>query len=320
MHRILIIGAGQLGSRHLQALSSVANPLTIDVIDPNGDSLAIAKERFEAMPNNHSHSIHTEIPGHLTVDIAIIASGAKVRRKIIEQLLASNSVKYFILEKILFSSREDYEAVGKLLNAHHASAWVNCCMRMMPAYSKIQTIFNNKSIHYSVTGSQYGLITNAIHYLDHAAWLSGCTEFTLNTDFLDVDTQASKRPGYLELSGTLLAQYKNGSLAKLHASKQGSAPVQIEINSDENRFISHEWQQRAWHASASQEWKWEECEAKIPFQSEMTSQVVSDLIKTGQCPLTPFSESAAIHLQLLEPLKLFLQKQGITSEVEYPFT
>jgi threonine dehydrogenase-like Zn-dependent dehydrogenase len=110
MHRILIIGAGQLGSRHLQALSSVANPLTIDVIDPNGDSLAIAKERFEAMPNNHSHSIqyHTEIPGHLTVDIAIIASGAKVRRKIIEQLLASNSVKYFILEKILFSSREDY--------------------------------------------------------------------------------------------------------------------------------------------------------------------------------------------------------------------
>lgn len=322
MYRIQIIGAGQLGSRHLQALSSVAEPLSIDVIDPSLHSLATAKERFEAMPKIHAHSVsyHQEIPHNLNIDIVIVASGAKPRRKIIENLLANNSVRYFILEKILFTGKEDYVAIEALLHKHHSSAWVNCCMRMMPAYNQLQAIFHNKAIQYSVTGGQYGLITNAIHYLDHAAWLTGCAEFTLNTDFLDAEAQNSKRPGYLELTGTLLAQYKNGSFVKLHSSQQGNAPVQIEINSDENRMISHEWRQLAWAASANQNWKWIEIEAKIPYQSEMTSTVVTDLIKTGQCPLTPFSESAHIHLQLLEPLKKFLEKNGIGSEVEYPFT
>ena len=89
MYRIQIIGAGQLGSRHLQALSSVAEPLSIDVIDPSLDSLAIAKERFEAMPKIHTHSVnyHQEILHDLNIDIVIVASGAKPRRKIIENLL-----------------------------------------------------------------------------------------------------------------------------------------------------------------------------------------------------------------------------------------
>ena len=47
MKTVLVIGAGQLGSRHLQALKLVQNDLSISVVDPFQASLDVAKERFE---------------------------------------------------------------------------------------------------------------------------------------------------------------------------------------------------------------------------------------------------------------------------------
>ena len=42
MKTIAIIGAGQLGSRHLQALVAVDFPLTVQVVDPSNEALKIA--------------------------------------------------------------------------------------------------------------------------------------------------------------------------------------------------------------------------------------------------------------------------------------
>ena len=38
-HRILVLGAGQLGSRHLQGLARSRLDLRIDVVDPSPDAL-----------------------------------------------------------------------------------------------------------------------------------------------------------------------------------------------------------------------------------------------------------------------------------------
>ena len=56
--RLLIIGAGQLGSRHLQGLSKINNDIEIAVVDPNRDALELAHNRYEEMPSNsHIHSV-----------------------------------------------------------------------------------------------------------------------------------------------------------------------------------------------------------------------------------------------------------------------
>ena len=57
MKTIVVIGAGQLGSRHLQALSKVNFKTTIEVVDPFESSLVVAKGRF-----NENHPILT-FPG-----------------------------------------------------------------------------------------------------------------------------------------------------------------------------------------------------------------------------------------------------------------
>ena len=99
-----IIGAGQLGSRHLQGLLSYKKEsLNIFIIDPSDDSLFIAKQR--ALELEHKHSLtftdsFQELPKHL--DFVVIATNSKVRFVVMEILLQHASVSYLILEKVLF--------------------------------------------------------------------------------------------------------------------------------------------------------------------------------------------------------------------------
>jgi len=53
---IIIIGCGQIGSRHIQSLSNLEYPLNIQLVDPSKDSLRIAKNRFFEVCNNKDNS------------------------------------------------------------------------------------------------------------------------------------------------------------------------------------------------------------------------------------------------------------------------
>lgn len=127
---VAIIGAGNLGSRHLQALALTDIPLAVQVVDPSEKSLDVAKERWQEMPINPLvervtfHKELDELNGNF--DVVIVATSSKPRRAVVEKLLAKNKVRYMILEKVLFPRLSDYEDVGRLLERHNVKAWVNC--------------------------------------------------------------------------------------------------------------------------------------------------------------------------------------------------
>ena len=139
MKKIFIIGAGQLGSRHLQALKNITIPLDINVIDPSKKSLDIAKQRYDSIKiidnNNVSYyeSIN-DVDSLSIVDLVIIATASNVRFQATIQLLNKFSVKTIIFEKILFNNPKDYSKIHKLLKSKNVSAFVNCTMRMMYFY------------------------------------------------------------------------------------------------------------------------------------------------------------------------------------------
>lgn len=324
MFEVYIIGAGQIGSRHLQALKAVNFLMSIVAIDPNPVSLRVAKERYESMPDGkfrHKIEYLTEIPRNKNlVDLAIIATYSDARTKVIKKLLALSKVKNLVLEKILFNKKSDYGSVGEILKKSKTEAWVNCTMRMMPSYQNIEKYFKNKRISYIVTGSKFGLITNAIHYLDHAAYLSDTTEFKVNTIGLDPKPIESKRKGFLEFNGTLTANFANRSNASLTCYPEGTAPVIVEIHSDGAKYIGRESEGKAWLARAENNWQWEELEAPIPFQSQLTAVLVEKVLNTGRCDLATYAESQKIHSQMLEPLRMFLNKKGTKKYTYYPFT
>ena len=305
--KILIIGAGQIGSRHLQALKTVNLPLDIFVVDQSDVSLKIAKERYDSIPAGktiHNIEYSQELLKNKIYDIAIIATTSGPRAALTKELLSKSRVKYLILEKLLFTKKNDYALIGKLLKTRRVKAWVNCPMRMIPFYKEFRKELDRQKITYILHGNQSGLATDLIHHLDYIAYLTGSKEFSLNTGLLDKKIKDSKRKGYLEITGTLTAEFKNGSLGLFRCDDKGSTPKIIEILSQRKRYIIKE----------------NEGKAQIPYQSQLTTTLVENLLTTGKCELPTYKESAKYHLMALEPLLKFLNKILKRKYNYYPFT
>jgi hypothetical protein len=219
-------------------------------------------------------------------------------------------VRYLILEKVLFQKIIDYKAVSDLLSQKGVAAWVNCPRRVWPFYRELRDKFCGvENVDYTVSGSNLGIGCNAIHYIDHMAFLTGQDKFTFYGDQLDVDIIPSKRPGFIEFTGTLSGRSTDKSQITLVSYKGGNAPLLIQINSDNVRCIIMEDRGIAW-VSQKSDWEWQEIKFSVPYQSRLTHLIVQQIMDTGSCGLPVFEESCKLHVPFLEVLIAHLRKQG----------
>ena len=325
LKRIFIIGAGQLGSRHLQALKNIKLGLEINVIDPNLESLKIAKERYESIDGITSHKVFyhsslSEVDSLGIIDIVIIASSSNVRFKITKQLLEKFNVKVIVFEKILFDKKKDYEVALTLLKNKGVIGYVNCCMRMMSFYKKIKADFINTKFKYLVSGSKFGLATNLPHYIDHMSFLSNDLNYKLNTSFLDKTIINSKRPGFYELTGTCHINFSQGSQGIFTCYSNGELPCVVEAFNEKIRFVSKESEGKVFVSSYDNNWHWNEIDFSIPFQSQLTVNLIDDILNNKSCDLPTFEDSVILHLPFLESLKEFVNENSKLDIDYYPFT
>lgn len=312
MKTVVVLGAGQLGSRHLQALKSVPFPLSIHVVDPSQDSLELSKSRFSEAPGYAHHTVtysHSKPQEH--INFAIIPTSADVRLSATKELLSSTTVDAILFEKILFCEPEDYSEARKLFSK--TKTWVNCCMRQIEIYRKIKATLKGR-VDCFVSASRFGLITNSIHYVDFLSYLTGSTDFTVDSSLLDKEFIPSKRKGFSECTGTLRVTFGDGSTGKFSNYLDGDSPVVVQFSSGNARFIVRETEGVALYSGIDNGWKWETIGGEITPQSVLTTQIAIDVLTQGNCILTPIEESLNIHLNLFEPIRNFF---GLT---RYPFT
>ncbi len=321
---VYIIGAGNIGSRHLQALKAVTLPLNIFVIDPSSDSLTTAQSRFESMPEGsvqHRVSYSQSLPEQRDIaDVLIVATSSAQRREVLERALAVLDTKYLILEKLLFQNPHDYDEIGQLLQSKNIPTWVNCPMRMMPFYKGIQDSLRDGPFDFRVRATGLGLVTTVIHYLDCMAWLSGSTDFQVDTSQLDTQPIPSKRNGYLELTGILSVVFANGSNGLFTFFPGDVKPHIITIRNQDNHYVIQEVVQKATRAQGQNDWQYVPIEITIPYQSTLTTGLVENLLTAGMCELPSYAESAKIHTTFLEPLRSFLNQHSEMEYAHYPFT
>jgi predicted dehydrogenase len=304
MHTVAIIGAGQLGSRHLQGLAKVAEPLAIYLLDPSPASLEVAKGRFlevAGVDSHHTLSLATDpaaMPGQ--IDLLISATTAGVRLASLRALLAHSKVKAVVLEKVLFQQLAEYDEAAALLRAHDIAAWVNCPRRSFAGYAELKAFFGEDTpVSMHVTGSNWGLGCNGVHFADLFAFLSGDDALVYDASQLDPEVHASKRDGFYEFSGTLVG--RNGRHhVTLQASPDGSARHLILLRSAHKAALVDEVAGIARLLDADGSWR--EHSFSVPFQSQLTGQVASDVL-AGRAPALPdFASSARLHTSMISPL------------------
>lgn len=321
---ICLIGAGNIGTRHLQALAKVKQALSIFVVDPSKESLKLAEKKYNEIEQvNPKTQIKflsglKQLPEFL--DIAIIATTSDIRSKITENLLSITAVKFIIFEKLLFQKRTDYGKIQKLLVEKNCSAFVNCPMRLTPFYTNLKNKLNSRTIQYSLVGCGFEFVTGVIHYIDHMAYLAGSTDFEVDTNHLIKNVFESKRRGFLELKGTLNVYFKNGSVGSFTILPGEDSYFYQQIFSQNYRFIRNEFDNRSFYSKAEGGWKWKTKDEQTPYQSSLTNIAVEDILTSESCSLTPYAQSAVIHIKLLDPLLKFLNANSKSKYTTYPFT
>ena len=291
MYNISIIGAGQLGSRHLQALKSSSLQMRIFVVDNCEESLNVAKERYEIIPRNVTQEVMyclsiLMLPPIL--DLVIVATSSKPRASIIRQLLEFTEVKNLILEKVLFPKLSEYDEVLQLLRTKKVNCWVNCPRRMYGMYQDIkEKIDRSQPVTMLFQETNWGLCCNSIHMIDLLMFMSGESAYTIDVSSLNNEIIDSKRPGYIELYGTIAITTEHGSSLKLVCEKDDVTTRRTISNGDHLFEIS---ETGGWWKDNGQVHYY-----KIPYQSQLTGLLADMILSIGYCPLSSFENSVKYH-------------------------
>lgn len=306
MYTVLLAGAGNIGSRHLQGATKSHNDLDIWVFDLSEDSLKVSKERFEQMPENgkkESHYVTSLDSVPTNIDVAIVASGSKPRAAIVKNILAAKNVKYMVLEKFLFGKLSEYDEIGALLKSKGVKAWVNCPYRMFDGYKELKSkLDSNQPIVASFgNGGNWGLCCNAIHYIDIFMYLTGQEDYTLDLSKIENEVLDSKRPGYVELIGNMTINTVKGDSLTLQTSKDGEFIQQFKMQNGHHSILVDE-------NAGIINFDGETFPLGFAFQSGLTGTLIDNLIENNTCSLSSFEKSAHYHIQFLNSIAPFINK------------
>ena len=311
MKTILIAGAGQLGSRHLQGVKTSKHQLDIWVYDLSDESLKIAEERYNQVEADNKSAQFVKsldvVPSE--IDVVIVASSSKPRAAIVSEILASKTVKYMVLEKFLFPRLQEYQDIESLIKQKRVKTWVNCPRRMWDGYAYIQSIIDkSKPVEYTYEDGDWGMCCNTIHFVDIFMYLNGEDSFTFDLDGLEHEVLDSKRQGYVEVYGKEKFTTKNGSTLSLSSIPNQLGESRVIIKNGNNIIEYFEGKGKLVVNGKIKQ-------VPVHYQSGLSGLLVDELLETGNCRLSSYEESSSYHIRYLREIAPFINNiKGWTSD------
>ena len=320
-----IIGAGGLGRRHLQSLADLSSDVgEIVVVDPSNQALAMARDLYAASSRTDSPRVRyspslADLGERL--EVVIVATSADVRHAVLDTLLRRTEVASLVLEKVLFQDPAEYASALTLLGDAGVKAWVNCPRRLVDPFRALPELFaEGEACRVTVHGMNWGLACNAVHMVDFVSLVARSTQYAVDTAGLVEALQPSKRAGFVEYFGELTCLFDTGTQLTLNCANGEATSLHIRIESARRRL---ELEHGATSVSMLDltDGRSQILPFHMPPQSQLTSGVVTELVESGQCGLTPFAESAELHLPLIRSLLAFHNRvAGTPANTRLPIT
>jgi hypothetical protein len=315
MLKIALIGVGNIGIRYLEGILKSDLILKVELLDKKIESINYFSNLIKQFKNS-SHNIdlvlrHSIEDFSSSLDLAIISTTADVRFQVACSLIEQKRIKNIILEKIVFQKPEEYLIFNDLIIRKNINCYVNHPRRVYPFYQKLkQKIIAKSGLIVTIQGGDWGLGCNALHYIDLISYLVESDEIRLSVDFLDKEIINSKRPGFIEFSGVLCGTV--GDARFFIYSGKTESPTIITINNSEFSYTIQESAGLIYEVDLKKI-TFNILEEKIQYyQSEITSDIINQILVTGNSSLPRFQEVIRIHTIFIKNLLEFYNK--ITNE------
>ena len=314
---VLLVGAGQLGSRYLQGLAKIDKKLRIMVVDLSSDSIDIARKRYQEIKPLSLHEINFSTSFDQVsdeIDLAILATPANCRHEVVQLLRDSRSVKAWVLEKVLAQSIQQLDMIESYLDDQQ-HVWVNTPRRLMTWHQSIKEhIFSQPStnLHVLINGGDWGLACNAIHFIDLVSWWTGASVKDVDNQGLEV-WKPSKRRGFYEVFGSLMISFHDGSTLGL-VSGQNSSPIKMQIETQTGNWLIDENNGKAVGPFD------QVIGGKLEFQSALTAPLVDEILSLGRCGLTKLPDSVSQHRPFLDAMLYHWNQSQSRHDLAVPIT
>lgn len=307
--RVLLLGCGQLGSRHLQAVVSLPQVAHIDVVDPRAEALDLGRERIGEVEDRNAQvdirwltSLDQAAPDG---DLCIIATLADRRPRLMREVAETLGYRAFLLEKVVTQSVAEYESLLEFSQQHALRVWVNCKSRAYPIHQHIKRQLDPADpVVVSGIGGNQGLANNGVHTADLFVFYSGAQRIHSGGSTIDPVAHPSKRGvGLFDLSGTLHGYADGGSQFTLSYQGDHDSPELFTITTRRYRCVIDHLQRWAAESDAASGWR----RRPVTFEgdlrvSTMTRAFVAEILATGRCDLPTLADAFPAHRFILEEL------------------
>lgn len=298
---ITLVGCGNIGFRHLQALCGITVPSRVTVVEPNTDAHPrILEQVASAASSPHEFVLRESLPDDAAeIDLLVVTTTADVRRSVVESILDRASVRTAILEKVLFQTRRDLDDVAELLDQSGTAAFVNCARRAFAGYERLRDRWAGTSpVRLEVRGNRFGLASNALHFLDLAEHLSASQLTSIDVADLEPGSVPGRRPGTIEVFGTLRAELADGSTLTVDCFDEEPVRIVLTARSGDDQVEIDELARTI-----------SEGDRVEAFASQNVSETIGPyehLLSTGTCELTPYADSHRQHRLYLDAVRAHL--------------
>ena len=319
MPNLLLLGAGQIGSRHLQGIAKESLNYNITVVDCSILSLKTAQKRWNEAGGglaNHKISWLSELPKDTDLfDLAIVATSSKNRASLIDQVTRTVSVNSWILEKVVEQSTQNLNKI-QYITRNAKAVFVNMVRRTMNWYQQLSCKFlHTGPFRVTMSGKYWGLACNSLHYIDLISWWSGETVLSIHAEKLNKNWFESKRKGYFEVNGSLLVKFSKGTELVLQSySDPTTADVmKIELHNKDIWTIK-ENEGIAFSSNG------DSLNGKCELQSEMTGRIVTNFLRKKTCELPIFKETLNYHAIFTDTMLSHWNYSSNQKDKEVPIT
>jgi hypothetical protein len=317
---ILIIGVGSIGKRHLESILRLKY-INIYLIDNSETSLNLSKKIiYNQNKNKLQVAFFTKIEQIIPkIDLCIVATNSIGRKELILKLINNISIKYLILEKIVFNKINDFDFIIKKLNNNKINSWVNYSRRYDNLFKKIKNdIKNIDTVLIEVAGGKWGLGSNSVHFIDLLFFFKNDFKLKIVEKKLFNRIYKSKRNGYFEFGGTIVINSNKGDKIKLTDTMKNNDNLILKITYNKETYIFDYNKGLLKHLKnkiliSSNKF--------TPiFQSNITNKIVEDIFKSRKCSLATLGDSKKSHKVLIDYLNEHSNKLHKTKKIIYPVT
>lgn len=312
--KILILGAGKIGSRHIESLYKSKHKFDIYIVEPS----SVQVKRLNKILSNYNKANNIfyfkEIKNFLIVfDCVIISTNSNIRRKLFSNLLKTNKFKNILFEKIAFTSLNEYKLTLKETKEKKINAFVNFPRRGFKFYKNIKAkLIKQGSISYSLMGSNWGFASNSLHNIDLFVYLTQNTTLVLDSFKIEKIIKSKKRKGYIDINGSITLKNNKNDFMILNDFSSSPALTNIlngaiKIETFKKSFLIYENLGKLVEIN-NIDLSIKKYNIKIPFQSNLTDKFIFKLITQKFSDLPTLDECYLSHSLFIKCLSKQLVK------------